>query len=145
MILRVIPSVDENGEVMLEIHPEVSTGTIDPLTGIPSQTTTEVTTQMIVPDGQTVFVGGLIKHRIEESKSGVPVVSRIPLVGRLFSNRNYIQSNTETIVLITPTVVRSDEANVDEDIQDRIDEIELRQNEHIDSLAEEMDVFFRSN
>ncbi len=145
VILRVTPSVDENGEVMLEIHPEVSTGTIDPLTGIPSQTTTEVTTQMIVPDGQTVFVGGLIKHRIEESKSGVPVVSRIPLVGRLFSNRNYIQSNTETIVLITPTVVRSDEANVDEDTQDRIDEIELRQNEHIDSLDEEMDLFFRPN
>ncbi len=142
VILRVTPSVDENGEVMLEIHPEVSTGTIDPLTGIPSQTTTEVTTQMIVPDGQTVFVGGLIKHRIEESKSGVPVVGRIPLVGRLFSNRNYVQSNTETIVLITPTIVRSDEASVDEDTRDRIDEIELRQDHHIDSLDDEMDAFF---
>ncbi len=144
VILRVTPSVDENGEVMLEIHPEVSTGTIDPLTGIPSQTTTEVTTQMIVPDGQTVFVGGLIKHRIEESKSGVPVIGRIPVVGRLFSNRNFVQSNTETIVLITPTVVRSDEANVDEDTRDRIEEIELRQENHIESLDDEMNIFFGS-
>ena len=144
VILRVTPSVDDNGEVMLEIHPEVSTGTIDPLTGIPSQATTEVTTQMIVPDGQTVFVGGLIKHRIEESKSGVPVIGRIPVIGRLFSNRTYVQSNTETIVLITPTVVRSDEAAVDEDTLDTIDEIEQRQDDHIDLLDEEMDVFFGS-
>ena len=107
VILRVTPSVDAEGRVMMEVHPEVSTGVIDPLTGIPSQATTEVTTNMIVPDGKTIFVGGLIKHRIDESKSGVPIIGRIPGIGRLFSNRNQITTNTETIVLITPTVVRS--------------------------------------
>ncbi len=142
VILRVTPWVDAEGQVMLEIHPEVSTGTIDPITGIPSQATTEVTTQMIVPDGQTVFVGGLIKHRIDESKSGVPIVGRIPVVGRLFSNRNYVQSNTETIVLITPTVVVSDEADIDQETQDRIEQMERSQDQHIDSLDEEMDQFF---
>ena len=49
IILRVTPSVDAKGNVMMDIHPEVSTGVIDPLTGIPSQTTTEVETRMIVP------------------------------------------------------------------------------------------------
>ena len=62
VILRVTPSVDANGQILMDIHPEVSTGVIDPITGIPSQSTTEVTTQMIVQGGQTIFVAGLIKH-----------------------------------------------------------------------------------
>ncbi len=142
VILKVTPIVDEDGFVMMDIHPEVSTGVIDPLTGIPSQTTTEVTTRMIVPDGQTIFVGGLIKHRIDESKSGIPVISRVPGVGRLFSNRTLTTTNTETIVLITPTVVRSAEATIDADTVDKIDRIELDQGNKIRDLDDEMDGFF---
>ncbi len=144
VILRVTPNVDDKGQVMLEIHPEVSTGLIDPITGIPSQTTTEVTTRMIIPDGETIFVGGLIKHRVDESKSGVPVVSRIPGVGRLFSKRNNTTTNTETIVLITPTVVESGESMIDQDMIDKIDELEQDQLQEGDDLDREMDLFFGS-
>jgi len=59
VILRVTPSVDDRGQIMLEVHPEVSNGTVD-ANGIPSQTTTEVTTRLLVPNGQTVFLG---EHR----------------------------------------------------------------------------------
>ncbi len=72
----------------------------------------------------------------------MPVVGRIPVVGRLFSNRTYIQANTETIVLITPTVVRNDKAAVDAATRDRIEAIAGSQDEHIESLDEEMDTFF---
>ncbi len=142
VILKVTPIVDEDGFVMMDIHPEVSTGVIDPLTGIPSQTTTEVSTRMIVPDGQTIFVGGLIKHRIDESKSGIPVISRVPGVGRLFSNRSLTTTNTETIVLITPTVVRSAETTIDAGSLDKIEHIESDQGEKIRMLDDEMDGFF---
>ena len=142
VILRVTASVDTDGQVMLEINPEVSTGVIDPLTGIPSQTTTEVETRMIVPDGQTVFVGGLIKHRIDESKRGVPVIGRIPVVGRLFSNRQQVHTNTETVVLITPTIVDSSEATIDADSVDKIRRIEQDQMLDTESLDKEMDNFF---
>lgn len=142
VILRVTPSVDASGEVMMDIHPEVSTGIINPLTGIPSQTTTEVTTRMIVPDGQTIFVGGLIKHSIEESKSGVPVLGRIPGVGRLFSNRENNLTNTETVVLITPTVLTAGAKTIDDRTIEVIDDMEERQNFHIEALDDEMDLFF---
>ena len=142
VILRVTPTVDDDGQVMLEIHPEVSTGIIDPITGIPSQSTTEVTTRMIIPDGETVFVGGLIKHRVDESKSGVPVVSRIPGIGRLFSKRNNTTTNTETIVLITPTVIAQGESPIDQDAIDRIEELEHSQYRDGDRLDTEMDLFF---
>ncbi len=145
VILRVTPSVDDDGQVMLEIHPEVSTGLIDPITGIPSQTTTEVTTRMMVPDGDTVFVGGLIKHRVDESKSGVPVLSRIPGMGRLFSKRSNTTTNTETIVLITPTVVAMGESMIDQDTIDKIDDLERDQLQEGDDLDREMDLFFGSS
>jgi len=142
VILRVTPAVDEMGQVMMDIHPEVSTGIINPLTGIPSQTTTEVTTRMIVPDGQTIFVGGLIKHSVEESKSGVPVLGRIPGVGRLFSNRENTTTNTETVVLITPTVLKADTRTIEERTIDVIDRMEQQQGTHLETLNDEMELFF---
>jgi type II secretory pathway component GspD/PulD (secretin) len=142
VILRVTPSVDANGMVLMDIHPEVSTGVIDPLTGIPSQSTTEVTTRMIVPDGQTIFVGGLIKHRVEESKRGIPIVSRIPGVGRLFSSRENNKTNTETVVLITPTILNDKKPFVDEETIEIIEEMEQRQDSDSETLNDEMELFF---
>ena len=145
VILRVTPVVDSDGQVMMAINPEVSTGIIDPLTGIPSQTTTEVTTSMIVPDGKTIFVGGLIKHRVDESKRGVPVLSKIPGLGRLFSNRQKIKTNTETIVLITPTIVTPATPTIDEDSLDRLDRLERDQNDEVQKLDDEMEKVFSNN
>ncbi len=144
VILKVTPLVDDEGFVMMDIHPEVSTGVIDPLTGIPSQTTTEVSTRMIVPNGQTIFVGGLIKHRIDESKSGVPIISRVPGIGRVFSNRKQTTTNTETVVLITPTIVKSAESTIDADAVDEINRIEIQQGEGNEQLEDELDGFFGS-
>ncbi len=144
VILRVTPSVDATGRIMMDIHPEVSTGVIDPLTGIPSQTTTEVTTRMIVPDGKTVFVGGLIKHRVDESKQGIPVVGRIPVLGRLFSNRQKTLSHTETVVLITPTVVSATVPLADEHVLDKVRHLDIEQGRQSDDLDSEMDQFFGS-
>lgn len=103
VILRVIPWVDSEGRIMMDVHPEVSTGTI--VDGIPSQTTTEVTTRLLVPSGRTVFIGGLMKRTLTERNQGVPVLKRVPVLGKLFSNNVKIGVNTETIVLITPHIV----------------------------------------
>ena len=142
VILRVTPTVDADGQIMMNIHPEVSTGVIDPLSGIPSQTTTEVTTRMIVPTGQTIFVGGLIKHRVDESKRGVPVLGRIPGVGRLFSNRQTISTKTETVVLITPTIVTAPNSTLDGDVDERIRDFSLDQESEAEGLNDEMSLFF---
>jgi len=104
VILRVTPYVDQQGNVRLDVHPEVSTGNVDG-NGIPSQVTTEVTTQLVVPSGRTVFIGGLIKHTSSLGQEGVPGLRRVPLIRRLFSNEERTEANTETIVLITPKIV----------------------------------------
>jgi len=110
VILKVTPSVDKAGRIMMAIHPEVSTGTIN--NGIPAQTTTEVTTQLVAEDGQTVFIGGLIKNTRNKNRRGVPGLSRIPVLGRLFSRTEDISVKTETVVMITPHVVAAGERDL---------------------------------
>jgi len=104
VILDVTSRVDAAGRIMMEIHPEVSVGSVS-VTGIPSQNTTEVTTQMLAEDGRTLFIGGLIRNNTDEATEGVPVLGSIPLVGKLFSSSSKSSSNAEFVVLITPYVV----------------------------------------
>jgi len=103
VILKVRPSVDRFGRVRMQIHPEVSKGTL--VNGIPQQDTSEVTTEMLVDSGQTVFIAGLITNDDSEDRVGVPVLGDIPLIGNLFTNKAKIDNNKETIVLITPEII----------------------------------------
>lgn len=106
VILKVTPSVDSHNRILLQIHPEVSSGSVS--AGIPSQTTTEVSTSLLADNGQTIFIGGLLKKKSDFSKDGVPVLGDIPFLGRVFSSTVDIQENTETVVLITPFIVAKD-------------------------------------
>ncbi|MCP5185863.1 MAG: hypothetical protein H6993_18000 [Pseudomonadales bacterium] len=103
VILRVMVQIDDDNHVLMSVHPEVSTGAVD-ANGIPSQNTTEVTTNILVPSGETVFIGGLIKKSETERRRSVPVLNRIPGVRRLFSGTENTQITTETVVLITPVI-----------------------------------------
>jgi type II secretory pathway component GspD/PulD (secretin) len=102
VILRFTPSIDRQGRVLLAIHPEVSTGTITD--GIPSVTTTEVTTQLLAEDGERIFIGGLIRDTATENRRGVPLLSRIPVLGLLASRSEWSHRSTETVVIVKPTV-----------------------------------------
>ncbi|MDX2457906.1 MAG: secretin N-terminal domain-containing protein [Gammaproteobacteria bacterium] len=112
VILRVKPAVDEQGRVLLEIHPEVSTGSVSD-DGIPNQKTTEVTTTMLVESGKTVFIGGLIKRTASETREGIPVLGDIPGLGLLFSNKGIKSINTELVVLITPHILDNGRIAID--------------------------------
>ena len=131
VIMRVTPAVDEQGRILLNIHPEVSTGRVED--GIPNQVTTEVTTQMLVDDGQTVFIGGLIRRSLDQNKSGVPVLGGIPVVGRAFSNTSTNSLNTETVVMITPYIVTDHDNPLNINEKNRADKI---QREFIDRASD---------
>lgn len=103
VILRVTPSVDQNGRVRMRIHPEVSSASVT--AGIPSKKSTEVTTQLLCDDGQSIFIGGLIKQTTSTRRSGVPVLSDIWGIGKAFSRTDDSTSMTETVVIITPRIV----------------------------------------
>ena len=103
VILRVIPSVDQRGRIMLKIQPEVSSASL--LAGIPSKKSVQVTTELICDDGQSIFIGGLIKSTGSTERDGVPILKDLPFLGRLFSNTSEIVGKAETVVIITPYIV----------------------------------------
>jgi type II secretory pathway component GspD/PulD (secretin) len=103
VILKVTPSVDQRGRVLMKVHPEVSTASL--AAGVPSKKSTEVTTELVCEDGQSIFIGGLIKSGSLREREGVPGAMNLPLIGALFRNRTESVTYTETIVLITPYVV----------------------------------------
>ena len=103
VILKVIPSVDQRGRVVLKVQPEVSSVSI--LAGIPSKKNIQVTTELICDDGQSIFIGGLIKSTGSTERDGVPILKDLPFLGRLFSNTTDTVGKAETVVIITPYIV----------------------------------------
>jgi type II secretory pathway component GspD/PulD (secretin) len=122
VILRVTPSIDADGRILMKVRPEVSSGTVSG--GIPSKKTTEVNTQLIAQDGQPVLIGGLIKSSSNYRRQGIPLLSDVPLLGRVFSNTDDGGSTTETIVLITPRIVAMDAPGVDAVSDSKVKEAE---------------------
>ncbi len=103
VILRILPSVDTDGRIVMRVRPEVSSGSV--LGGIPSKKTTEVSTQLVAKDGQTILIGGLIKATDGKRRIGIPLLSDVPGVGALFSSNERTGSSTETVVLVTARIV----------------------------------------
>ena len=139
VILNVLPRIDAVGNVMMRIHPEVSTGAIS-AEGIPSQATTEVTTQILTRDGQPVFIGGLIKNNITEGRQSVPILGDIPLLGALFSSESHASNNTETVVLITPYIIGGEAHKLMLEKSARVNHQEALLNAELARIGSELDV-----
>ena len=122
VILRVTPSVDTDGRIALRVRPEVSSGTL--LGGIPSKKTTEVNTQLVAENGQSILIGGLIKSTSGQRRIGVPLLGDVPGLGKLFSNNEHTGSSTETIVLITPRIVPTRASGPDAQVIERVERTE---------------------
>ena len=110
--LRVRPFISSDGYVRMEIHPEQSTGHVD-ATGLPQEQTTEVTTNVIVKNNQTLVIGGLIGERAQKNHEQVPLLGSLPLLGYLFGNRDTSITRSELIILMTPHIVDHQKADAE--------------------------------
>lgn len=109
IILSVTPRISDTGMVSMEITQEVSeTGDGVDVGGqsFPSFRERKVNTSLTVGDGQTLFMGGLMRERKSRGNSGVPYLSRIPVLGFLFGRDTSASEKSELILMITPRVVR---------------------------------------
>jgi type IV pilus assembly protein PilQ len=121
-VLEVTPRISDDGFVRLDIHPKVSTGSIDS-TGLPTESTTEVTTMMNVRHGESVIIGGLLNASRQRVKSQVPFLGDLPWVGKLFGKSRWLDDRSEVVVLITPYIVGMPE---DLNMEERIAAVEDR-------------------
>ncbi len=125
VIMEVTPRVNSGGLVTLDISQEVSS--VDPTQttpGLNSPTFSQrvVRTRVAVQDGQTVGLAGLISDSVTRGNSGIPFLSRIPLLGSLFGTQNNARNRTELLVLITPRVIHDqrDARALTEDLRDQL-------------------------
>ncbi len=109
VILKVTPRVNASGLVLLDIAQEVSDVSSNQTSGIDSPTisTRRISTSIAVQDGQVIALGGLFKNSKTAGKSGLPIVSSIPVIGSLFGTHNNVENRTELLVIIKPHVLRT--------------------------------------
>ncbi|MFL6648471.1 MAG: type II secretion system secretin GspD [Sulfurifustaceae bacterium] len=108
--LRIKPQISEGGGVKLDIFQEISTVTPAPAGVTASDIITNkrsVETKVLVDDGATVVLGGLIEDRVTETRTQVPILGSIPLLGVLFRSTTAEKQKTNLMVFLRPTILRS--------------------------------------
>lgn len=99
------PFIGNNGMIRIELHPEDSVGTV--VDGLPREQTTEVTTNVLVRDGETILIGGLFREIRSETRNQVPLLGDVPGIGAMFRGTKDNNAREEVIILLTVHIVDS--------------------------------------
>lgn len=104
--LRITPFTGGEGDILVDLAPEVSTmSALDPVTGLPDKTTRTAETMVLVPDGQTIIIGGLVLNEIHESRRKIPILGDLPLIGQAFRSKDMDEKQTELVIFVTPRIL----------------------------------------
>lgn len=106
LLLR--PRVNADGRITMRVHPVVSTVT-GYVNNYPLTSSREAETTVMVKDGETMVIGGLIRDEDVKSMSEVPILSKLPFLGELFRSRTTNHRKSNVLVFITPRLVKDDE------------------------------------
>jgi len=107
VLLDVTPRVNSGGMVTLDIEQEVSAPSSTPTTTNPNPdiTTRNAKTSVAVASGESIALAGLIQETLTTSSSGVPLISKIPVLGSLFGSQSFHRDRTELVLIVTPKIV----------------------------------------
>jgi len=118
--LNVTPIINDENSITLDLLPSVSEkvsdyqltvsqeGTEVPYT-VPIIDKREANTRVIVGDGQTIILGGLMRNRVAKGQSKIPLLGDIPLLGHLFKSSLTTSDKTELLIFVSPTIVDTQE------------------------------------
>jgi type IV pilus assembly protein PilQ len=108
--LKVTPQITPDNRIILDLDVKKDTiGTITVASGgvnVPSIDTREIVTQVLVNDGQTVVLGGILETTHRDQQNKVPVLGDIPILGNLFKLSQKTNDKDELLIFITPKIVR---------------------------------------
>jgi len=105
LLLKVTPHVTHDKRVAMQIF--LTKNDIDSITnGIPSLSTNVAETELLVDNNDTIVIGGIVKTTDNKSVAGVPILSGIPILGRLFRTDRDTDNRNELLIFITPSIVQ---------------------------------------
>lgn len=123
VIFEVTPHVNKVGHVTLKVEPKI-TDIIDYVTvestQVPKLSTESASTNVMIKDGQTLVIAGLIKKKWTDTKKKVPVLGDIPLAGLAFRKTDKKLEKTELIVFITPHVITPEKVSSEQELKDSL-------------------------
>jgi general secretion pathway protein D len=108
VLLAVTPRINSGGLVTLDVNQEVSSAdptSITPSNPNPNVNSRSAQTTVVVGSGETIVLGGLIREDNSRGTSGLPLLSKIPILGAAFGTQNFSTKRTELILVITPHIV----------------------------------------
>ena len=105
VVLNVTPRITRDDSVLLHIKPEVSSGEVNEVTGLPNESTSEVETNLVLRSGQGLVIGGLIQERDSFSESKAPFLGDLKLLGNIFRRRVYTTDRSEIIFVLVPHII----------------------------------------
>jgi type IV pilus assembly protein PilQ len=112
LLLEVTPHVTPDKRIAMHVF--VTKNDIAAVTnGVPSLSTNEAETELLINNNDTIVIGGIVKTTHEDSSTGTPILSDIPYLGRLFRTDTDTQNRNELLIFITPKIVLLDQKKND--------------------------------
>ncbi len=131
IILQVTPVVQADGHVRLQVKPEVSEA-VDFFQGVPVVDRRTVSTEVLVANDGTVFLGGLFRDNVFQQVDKIPLLGDIPFLGKLFRRTQDRFVKSELIVQITPRIVTGNmDEEADQTVRDRFDHLKREVKEKV--------------
>ncbi|MBI4653518.1 MAG: type IV pilus secretin PilQ [Nitrospirae bacterium] len=105
--LTVTPHITPDGTIVMDVEVKKNEADFAQTagTGVPTIDTKEAKTRVLIKDGDTVVIGGILKTTTSKSTAGVPILSKIPVLGWLFKKEKGVEDTSELLIFITPRVV----------------------------------------
>src|SRR3989338_6072223 len=121
IILKTTPIINDDGDITMLLNPEISDKTSDYSLTITQGTTSipytipvidkrTASTKVVVKNGQTLIIGGLIKEKITKGENKIPLLGDMPFLGYLFKSKKDTVDKTELLIFISPTIITPDES-----------------------------------
>ncbi|MEK6531552.1 MAG: type IV pilus secretin PilQ [Deltaproteobacteria bacterium] len=105
--LTVVPHITPDGSVLMKISAKRNAiGSFETGSGQPSINKKEAITEVLVRDGETTVIGGIVISDKSNSEQGIPYLQDIPLIGNIFKSKSVLDSQQELLIFITPTILR---------------------------------------
>lgn len=103
--LKVTPQLLPDNKVLLKLNINQDRPSSHLVLGVPTITTRQMTTNVLLKNGQTAVLGGIYETSNEHTEEGIPFLNKVPLVGELFKQRSTRQSKRELLIFVTPKLV----------------------------------------
>lgn len=124
VVMNVTPQINENGKVTLNVRPTITDTFGDPVvdpnpdvagrSSIPQLRVREMESVMQIDSGETAVLGGLMQDKLSKSTDSVPGISRVPVLGKLFSSKADTVRKSELVIFLRPTVIERASIESDE-------------------------------